>query len=164
MKSEVQKSAIHVAAGSDRFGADGQMIWGVLPLASKLSGRDTGGGLYIFEHRDQSKGGPPRHIHFEQDEWFYVVAGEYAFEIGEQTFRCRRGDTIFAPRNVPHGWACVSDEPGTLLTIVSPVGTFEEFLLDTARHPTLPPEEEIARAFAAHNMKVVGPPLDPTCS
>jgi mannose-6-phosphate isomerase-like protein (cupin superfamily) len=101
-----------------------------------------------------------RDIHFEQDEWFYVVKGEYAFEIGGGKFRLNAGDTMFAPRNVTHGWANVGDEPGTLLTLVSPAGTFEEFLHETTRHSALPSQEEIERAFAAHNMKVVGPPLD----
>jgi quercetin dioxygenase-like cupin family protein len=154
------QKAIHVRAGQDRFEDNRMMIWGLLPLSSKLSSKDTGGEVYIFEHNNQSKGGPPRHVHFEQDEWFYVVRGAYAFEIGGEKFRLRAGDTMFAPRNVPHGWACISDEPGTLLTLVSPAGTFEEFLLETTRHPNLPSEEEIAKAFAAHNMKVVGPPLD----
>ena len=122
----------------------------MLPLADKLSSRDTGGQLYIFEHRNQGKGGPPRHIHFEQDEWLYVVKGEYAFEIGGEKFRLTAGDTMFAPRNVTDGWA----------NVVSPAGTFEDFLHETTRHRALPPQEEIERAFAAHKMKVVGPPLD----
>ena len=67
---------------------------------------------------------------------------------------------MFAPRNVAHGWAHVGDEPNTLLTLVSPAGTLEEFLHGTTRHSLLPPQEEIERAFATHNMKVVGPPLD----
>lgn len=152
--------AIHVPAGTDRFRNNGMSIWGLLPLASKLSGKDTKGALYIFEHRDQGKGGPPRHVHFDQDEWFYVVKGEYAFEIGGEKSRLTAGDTMFAPRNVPHGWACISEEPGTLLTIVSPVGTFEQFLLETTEHATLPPQDEIEKAFASNGMKVVGPPLD----
>lgn len=160
MNSDATNDRIHVPAGRDRFNTNGMSIWGLLPLASKLSGKDTNGAFYIFEHRDQGKGGPPRHVHFEQDEWFYVIKGEYAFDIGGVKSRLGPGDTMFAPRKIPHGWACVSDEPGTLLTIVSPVGTFEEFLLETTRHPTLPPAEEIEKAFEANNMKIVGPPLD----
>lgn len=55
-------------------------------MADKLSSRDTQGQLYIFEHRNQSKGGPPRHVHFEQDEWFYVVKGEYALKSAGRSF------------------------------------------------------------------------------
>jgi mannose-6-phosphate isomerase-like protein (cupin superfamily) len=160
MESEGKNRAINVPVGTDRFNNNEATIWGSLPLADKLSSHDTGGQLYIFEHRNQGKGGPPRHVHFDQDEWFYVVKGEYAFEIGGEKFRLRAGDTMFAPRKVAHGWANIGDEPGTLLTLVSPVGTFEEFLHETTRHTALPPQEEIERTFAAHNMKVVGPPLD----
>jgi hypothetical protein len=69
------------------------------------------------------------------------------------------GETLFAPRNVPHRWAHVGGEPGTLFTTVSPAGTFETFILDTTTHPPLPAPDEIEKAFASHGMKVVGPPL-----
>jgi hypothetical protein len=88
--------------------------------------------------------------------------GSFAFEIGDEKFQRNTGDTVFAPRNVPHGWAHIDDEPGTLLTIVWPAGSFEAFLLETTRHAHLPPPEEVEKAFAAHDMKVVGPPLDVT--
>lgn len=160
MGSHGTPKAIHVPAGTDRFKNNGAQIWGLLPLADKLSSQDTGGQIYIFEHRDQGKGGPPRHVHFDQDEWFYVVKGRYAFEIGDERFCLTAGDTLFAPRQVPHGWACISDEPGTLLTLVSPVGQFEKFLHETTEHRDLPSQEQIERAFADHGMKVVGPPLE----
>jgi uncharacterized cupin superfamily protein len=81
----------------------------------------------FFEHPNQGKGGSPRHIHFEQDEWFYVVKGEYAFEIGGEMFRLTAGDIMFAARNLTHGWANVGDEPGTLLTLVSRAGHSNSF-------------------------------------
>jgi quercetin dioxygenase-like cupin family protein len=148
-----------VRAGQGRFRQHPDMIWGLIPLSIKLSGQETGGEVLAFEHRDMGKGGPPRHVHFGQDEWFYVVKGEFVFEVGGETHRLRAGDALFAPRNVPHGWAHVGDEPGTLLTLVSPVGAFEAFILDTTRHPALPSPEDVEEAFAAHGMKIVGPPL-----
>lgn len=160
MGTNESNKAVPVPAGTDRFKNDQQLIWGLIPLSTKLSSKDTAGQLYVFEHKEMGKGGPPRHVHFNQDEWFYVVKGEYAFEIGAEKFRLKSGDTLFAPRNVPHGWANIGDEPGTLLTVVSPVGTFEDFMLETTEHSELPPPEEVERAFAAHDMKIVGPPLE----
>jgi quercetin dioxygenase-like cupin family protein len=154
------EKVVHVSAGNDRFDKNQLSIWGLLPLSIKLSSKDTGGELLVFEHNGIQKGGPPRHVHFAQDEWFYVIKGEFAFEIGDQKLRLGPGETLFAPRNVPHGWAHLGGEPGTLLTTVSPAGTFETFILDTTRHPTLPSPEDVEKAFAAHGMKVVGPPLD----
>ena len=160
MNTDALSKSVPVLAGKDRFEENDLMIWGLLPLSIKLSGKDTGGELLVFEHANMGKGGPPRHVHYDQDEWFYVIKGEFAFEVGDQTFRLQPGDTLFAPRRVPHGWAHISDEPGTLLTTVSPVGAFETFILDTTRHANLPAREEVEKAFADHGMKVVGPPLE----
>ena len=160
MNTDVLEKLTPVLASQDRFKEDERLIWGLIPLSIKLSGEDTGGALLVFEHNNMGQGGPPRHVHYEQDEWFYVIRGEFAFEVGDQTFRLKPGDTLFAPRNVPHGWAHIDDQPGTLLTTVSPVGAFETFILDTTRHASLPTPEEVEEAFAAHGMKVVGPPLE----
>jgi mannose-6-phosphate isomerase-like protein (cupin superfamily) len=159
MNSNTLKQGIHVPAGKDRFKEDELMIWGLIPLSTKVSSKDTAGGVYIFEHTNMGKGGPPRHFHYEQDEWFYAIKGEFAIEVGEEKFRLKAGDSLFAPRMVPHAWAHISDQPGSLLTLVSPAGTFETFIRDTARLPRLPAPEEVEKAFAAHGMKVVGPPL-----
>ena len=159
MKQHTLPNCFHVPAGKDRDGEHQRKIWGLIPLATKVSSKDTGGSLYIFEHRNMGKGGPPKHVHHDQDEWFYVIAGEFAVEVGDQKYRLKPGDSLFAPRRVPHAWAHIADTPGTIITIASPADTFETFLVDTTKHPTLPSEQEIANAFAAHNMTVVGPPL-----
>jgi mannose-6-phosphate isomerase-like protein (cupin superfamily) len=161
--SDILQRTAQISAGKDRFKEDNLMIWGLLPLTIKLSGKDTNGEVLLFEHRNMGKGGPPRHIHFTQDEWFYVIKGEYVFEVGDDKYQLTSGDTLFAPRNITHGWANVGDEPGTLLTMVSPVGDFETFILDTTKHAELPSPEEIEKAFADHGMKVVGPPLAVDC-
>jgi mannose-6-phosphate isomerase-like protein (cupin superfamily) len=153
-------ATVHVPAGKDRFHENELRIWGLIPLSIKVSGKDTGGRFFIFEHREMGKGGPPRHVHHDQDEWFYVLQGEYAFEVGERKFRLCAGESLLAPRKLPHGWANVGSQPGTLMTLVSPVGSFETFLLETTKHSTLLSPEEVAQAFAAHDMTVVGPPLD----
>ena len=154
------KTGVHVPAGRDRHGENEAMIWGLIPLATKVATKDTGGALYVFQHTNMGKGGPPRHVHHEQDEWFFAIQGEFAMEIGEEKFRLRPGDSLLAPRKIPHAWACISETPGTLLTAVSPAGTFETFIRDTTKLATLPTPEEVAKSFAAHGMTVVGPPLN----
>jgi mannose-6-phosphate isomerase-like protein (cupin superfamily) len=160
MHADGANKAIFVPAGKDRFGNHERKIWGLIPLATKLSAQDTGGALYVFEHRQMAKGGPPRHVHHDQDEWFYVVEGEFAVEVGDEKFRLKPGDSLFAPRKLPHAWAHVGETPGTLITLASPAGTFETFMQGTTEQATLPAPEEIDRAFAAHAMTVVGPPLE----
>src|SRR5579863_6282948 len=60
-----------VAAGKDRAGAPVAM--GFSSLGFKVSGQQTDGRVFLMEHVGLAKGGgPPRHFHYEQDEWFYV--------------------------------------------------------------------------------------------
>jgi mannose-6-phosphate isomerase-like protein (cupin superfamily) len=150
---------VYVPNGRDRF-EEQLMIWGVIPLQIKVSTRDTAGALFVFEHADMGRGGPPRHFHYEQDEWFYAMKGEFSFEVGDERFTLGPGDSLFAPRMVPHVWAHVGNEPGTLLLAVQPAGSLEEFFMRSCELTRPPTPAEAAEQFAAHGMKVVGPPLD----
>ena len=53
------KNGVFVPAGKDRD-KEVLKIWGVIPLAVKVSTKDSGGALFVFEHADMGKGGPPR--------------------------------------------------------------------------------------------------------
>jgi len=153
------QQALYVPRGEHRFDEE-LKIWGAIPLQIKISTDDTDGALFVFEHADMGKGGPPRHFHYEQDEWFYAMKGDFAFEIGDEQFTLRPGDSLFAPRMVPHVWAYVGDEPGTLLLAVQPAGSLEAFFRQGCEMSRLPTPEEADQQFAAHGMKVVGPPLE----
>jgi quercetin dioxygenase-like cupin family protein len=128
-------------------------------LDLKVSGKDTNGELAIFEQTSISKGrGTPLHIHPLQDEVFYVIEGEYYFNVGIEKFRLSVGDSIFMPRNVPHAWTQVS-EKGKMTVIFQPAGKMEEFFVSMAGLKTEPSSEEIANIFIQNQMRVVGPPL-----
>lgn len=149
-----------ISAGEGRFHGHIQLK-GVNQniLDVKVSGKDTGGDLAIFEQTSLSPGrGTPLHVHLGQDEIFYVLDGEYAFLVGEEQFRLRTGDSVFLPRNVPHAWTQVSPR-GKMTVTMQPAGKLEEFFVAMAALKTEPSPPEIARLFAAHDMKVVGPPL-----
>ena len=153
------QQALYVPGGEHRFDEE-LKIWGAIPLQIKISTDDTDGALFVFEHADMGKGGPPRHFHYEQDEWFYVIKGDFAFEVGDEQFTLGPGDSLFAPRMVPHAWAYVGEDPGTLLLAVQPAGSFETFFRESCEMTELPTPEEADRMFAAHGMKVVGPSLE----
>ena len=150
--------AVYVPNGKNRFQEE-LMIWGVIPYQIKVSGKDTDNSLFVFEHAKMSKVGPPRHFHYEQDEWFYAMAGEFAFEVGDEKFVLRPGDSLFAPRMIPHVWAYVGNTPGTLLLAVQPAGSLEEFFVKSCGMKQPPTPQEAEQLFAAHGMKVLGPPL-----
>ena len=75
MKSEEMFVGFSVAAGKDRFGEHIKL--GGEPNDCKVSGKDTGGAMCVFEFT--GRGGGPRHLHHDQDEWIYVVEGEFEF-------------------------------------------------------------------------------------
>jgi quercetin dioxygenase-like cupin family protein len=125
----------------------------------KVSGKDTAGDLAVFQSNTASKGGPPLHVHFNQDEIFYVLEGEYLFQVGEEKHQLKPGDTIFLPRNMPHTWASLQNT-GKLVVVLQPAGKMEEFFL-AAGSPAakdFTPEQR-AKNFEKHEMKVIGPPL-----
>ena len=158
VKGTSAEKAVYVPDGKNRFQKE-LMIWGAIPLQIKVSSKDTMGSFFVFEHAKMSKGGPPRHFHYEQDEWFYAKEGEFAFEVGNEKFTLQPGDSLFAPRMIPHVWAYTGEKPGNLLLAIQPAGTLEEFFMKSCgltRPPTLQEAEEL---FAAHGMKIVGPPI-----
>jgi quercetin dioxygenase-like cupin family protein len=149
-----------VNAGEARFGVHYKMKGVTLnTLDIKISGKDTENGLAVFEQTGLTpKGGPPMHIHPNQDEWFYVVDGEYLFQVGNDRYALKTGDTIFLPRNVQHAFIQLS-EKGKMIVSYLPAGKMEEFFSVTDKWTSPPTKEEIAKVFADHEMKVVGPPL-----
>jgi quercetin dioxygenase-like cupin family protein len=146
-----------VDAGKSRFG-DVVKFLGVHPNDLKISGKDTGGQLSVFEYTGLGKVGPMMHIHFEQDEIFTVIEGEYRFVVGKDTHVLKAGQTIFLPRNIPHTWIQLTDK-GKLIYFLQPAGKMEEFFIYMNSLKERPSPEEMDRIHAEHQMKVVGPPL-----
>jgi len=125
----------------------------------KVSGRDTNGDLAIFEQTSISQGrGTPLHVHYFQDEIFFVIDGEYYFQAGDEKYKLKIGDSIFLPRKVPHAWTQVS-EKGKMTVTFQPAGKMEEFFVTMAGLSKEPTAEEISKIFAENDMKIVGPPL-----
>ena len=128
------------------------------PNHVKVSARDTLGTLTVLECRSNQRGGPPLHVHPDQDEVFRVLEGEYLFVVGTEEYTLTRGDLIFLPRGIPHTFAQTSPQ-GNLLYLFTPSGQMEEFFKAVSGYAIPPSPAEGARLFAAHGMKVVGPPL-----
>ena len=149
-----------VNAGDARFGQHFKMKGVTLNVLDiKISGTDTGGDLAVFEQTGLTpNGGPPLHIHPHQDEWFYVIEGDYLFQVGEDKYSLKAGDTIFLPRNVQHAFIQLT-EKGKMIVSYLPAGKMEAFFKMTDGWTSPPSKEEIAKVFADHEMKVVGPPL-----
>ncbi len=154
------EAGFKVNAGEARFGKHYKMKGVTLnTLDIKISGNDTENDLAVFEQTGLTpNGGPPLHIHRFQDEWFYVVEGEYLFQVGEDKYQMTSGDTIFLPRNVQHAFIQLS-EKGKMIVSYLPSGKMEAFFQMTDQWTSPPSKEEIAKVFKDHDMIVVGSPL-----
>ena len=104
--------------------------------------------------------GVPLHVHHHQDEWWYILTGEYLFQIGDRRIRAKVGDAVFAPRGVPHSPLRLSQSSSNI-TLFQPAGTMEEFFHEVAK---LRPGtgqgvavESMGELFRAHGMEIVGP-------
>jgi len=128
-------------------------------LDLKIGKADTDGGMAVFEQIGHSfKGGPPLHIHPEQDEFFHILEGSYRFQVGDEFYSGSTGDTIFLPRAVPHAFIQLTEQ-ARMLVVYQPAGDMEGFFRETAQWTSPPSKEEVGRVFRAHGMEVVGPPL-----
>lgn len=145
-----------VGAGAGRF--QEKTLVGPNPNDIKISARDTGGALSVFEYTGVAKGGPSLHLHIHQDEIFYVLAGEYLFVVGGEQHQLRPGDTIFLPRQVPHTWTQLTDT-GKLLYWLQPAGQMEDFFRTFPAGKTPLTLEQRQQHSLAHGMQYLGPPL-----
>ncbi len=147
-----------VRVNADRLGRE-RRVFGVMPFSVKVTSTDTGGNLLVIEQHNAFAGGPPRHVHSDQDEWFYVVEGRYMLEVDGQPYELGPGDSIMAPRGLPHTWALSGTEPGRMIIAFQPAGLMEKFFDAACLLPSMATPEELRPLFEAHGMKVVGPPL-----
>src|SRR5579871_49564 len=86
--SSSQPAVIHVRAGNDRFGE--QRGLGISSIAFKVCPQDSNDTL-IIENTFLARGGPAKHLHYEQDEWFYALEGAFLFEVGQERFTLHPG-------------------------------------------------------------------------
>jgi mannose-6-phosphate isomerase-like protein (cupin superfamily) len=102
-------------------------------IAVKVSGKDTGGAFAVLEVPTPPDAGPSLHIHRIENEWFFVLEGEYDIKVADQIYHLEPGGSAFGPRLIPHTWHCVSETAGRLLVVSRPAGYLENFAEDLER-------------------------------
>ncbi|MET0636060.1 MAG: cupin domain-containing protein [Chitinophagaceae bacterium] len=158
IKARIDKGFL-VKAGKDRFDNSISLLEGDI-FYTKISAKDTDGDIYVFESSRIKEGGPSLHYHFDQDEWWYVLQGEFLIRVGDITYEAKAGDSVFGPRKIPHSFSKVGDGEGRLLMFFQPAGRMEEFFTKLsngiAKNMT---EEEQDKLREEHGFKRVGPPI-----
>jgi mannose-6-phosphate isomerase-like protein (cupin superfamily) len=127
--------------------------------ACKLTSEDSGGACSIFEMSVFPRSGPSLHVHHREDEWYYVLTGEFLFKVGGLEYTLPQGASIWAPRDVPHVWANTTTSEGKLILTCLP-GGFEKFFEELgnvpADHLSM---DKMKIIMAKYGMDLLGPPL-----
>ena len=148
--------------------ADADAYWSVGALMIiKVSGDQTNGEYALVDHTAPPGWESPYHVHHGEDELFHLISGEidcYYGEEGSERMHAGPNDTVFLPRDVPHGFRVVSDEPCRMLIHVTP-SRFEKFAEEAGRPAErleTPPQEApdvaaLTEVAAKYDLDILGP-------
>lgn len=131
--------------------AAGQQYWFFGMLAEvKASAADTAGQYSLLEITAPAGLQTPLHIHYDEDEGFYVLEGSVTILVGDETVELGPGQHAFGPRDVRHKFI-VGPDGARMLWVLTP-GGFEDFVADVsvpAETPTVPPASVLPPENAA---------------
>lgn len=151
------KAGIKVGKDEDRFHEKMEFSRVGSRIDTKVSTADLEGDLYVYESRTVGKGGPPLHVHPNQDEWIYVLQGEYEFQVGEERFRLKPGDSLLAPRQVKHAFSYEGEGLGKMVIVFQPAGKMEAFFHEASKGSVPLNIDDQREFFRRHDMEIVGP-------
>ena len=128
---------------------------------------DTNGAFSLFEATLVPGTEPPPHVHFREDELFYVLEGEFDVYVGEEVFNGKTGACIFLPRLKPHAFIIRSPRL-RLLILFAPAGVEDAFRsMSSPAHSLEPPTggltysaadlEQTVRRFRASGVRILAP-------
>jgi len=93
-----------------------------LDMKILLTTEATDGTISVLVVTHMPGEGPPNHVHFSQEEMFFILEGTYELTIGEQTSTAVPGTMVFIPRNTVHRFKNVGETRGRMLDWSLPGG------------------------------------------
>ncbi|MEM9941236.1 MAG: cupin domain-containing protein, partial [Planctomycetota bacterium] len=114
---------IHVTRSSE-----GEIVDAVGDRYRFLAEGDHTDGTYAIWHATISPGGgPPPHVHTQEDEAFFVLNGELIFEADGKSFVGKQGTFVNLPKGSRHRFSNSSGTPAEVLILVAPSGLEKMF-------------------------------------
>jgi quercetin dioxygenase-like cupin family protein len=146
---------------------EGSSYWVLGDLYTfKAIGENTGEAYALCEIMVQPQSGTPPHRHSRENESFYVQAGEFEFQLDNQTLVATAGTFLHSPQGQLHRFTNIGSTPAKLLCWVTPAG-FEKFIaevgqaLDTPVTPAPPVSptdlDKILAAAPRYGIEIVPP-------
>ena len=93
-----------------------------LEMKVLLTSEATGGAISVLMGWHTPGEGPPDHVHFNQEEMFFILEGTYELTVDDQTTTVGVGTIVFIPRNVVHRFKNVGDRTACMLDWSLPGG------------------------------------------
>src|SRR5215468_2472980 len=87
-----------------------------------LTTEATGGATSVVMAWHKPGEGPPDHVHFAQEEIFFIVEGTYGLTVDGQTSTLGPGSIVFIPRSVVHRFSNIGDTTACMLDWSLPGG------------------------------------------
>jgi quercetin dioxygenase-like cupin family protein len=147
-----------------------EALWFGNTLVSIVIPSETGAdGMSVIEHWMPYGDSPPLHVHRNEDEIFHLISGSLCFAVGDKTGTVHAGETLLAPKGVPHSYRVESFEGAHCLTVtrgkdfetmVRAAGRkAERFDLPDLAVPTKQMIEGLTRLCEENGISIVGAPL-----
>ena len=92
------------------------------PVDVLVSGEMTGGLSAMMVQISPPGGGPPPHVHLNEDETFYVLEGEFELLKNGEWVKCAAGESCFAERGSMHTFRNSGKTDGKILVFATPAG------------------------------------------
>ena len=142
----MQKAVAHIPPGEGR-----RSLW-VLGeyLTYKIPSQHTGGAYSLFEVATHPRAGPPPHVQHREDEFFYVLEGEFEFLSGGETLGVGVGSLLYVPKGTLHTHKNVGEGMGRMLVSQTPGGLYERFFEEVGK----PVDGEAGPFVCAHQPDV----------
>ena len=126
------------------------------------SAADTAGQYTLAEVTAPPGLEAPLHVHYTEDEGFYVLEGSVTIVVGDQSVELSSGEHAFGPRDVPHRFT-VGPDGARMIWVLTP-GGFEnliEAVSVPAETPTVPPPsaappENVAEILRRYGNELLG--------
>jgi mannose-6-phosphate isomerase-like protein (cupin superfamily) len=130
------------------------------PLAGQTVGGPDGSFVIAEWSEEPAPSGAPRfvaplHVHYGDDEAWYVLEGTLRFRLDDEEREARAGEVVFARRGVVHTYWNPAREPARYLLIMTP----RIFALIDAIHATKKRDAAAMNAlFRAYDSEIVEEP------
>ncbi|WP_369060931.1 cupin domain-containing protein [Caulobacter sp. 73W] len=139
-------------------------------VAIHRASSDSADGLSVMEHWMPHGEAPPLHMHHSEDEVFHVLEGMVRFRVGDVERLAGAGETLVAPKGVPHGFV-VESPGGARCLVMTPGPDFEGLIRAMGRpaeaaalpepaEPTPAQQQALAAAALDRRIKILGPPIN----